>query len=167
MTTLSNFWATWCPPCRKEMPDLDRLYRQFKKKGLVVLAVSDEDKNKVASFRAQHSTTFPILLDPGRKVNELFRVQDIPKSFVYNRDGKLVTESIDMRSREQFLAMLAAALPTECRATEGGGFMARGVPGLLARQFGRLEGLRRKGSKPGDLKTETEKLDFEGRCRYE
>ena len=106
---LVNFWATWCPPCRKEMPDLEALYNQFKDQGFVVLAISDEDKAKVQSFIAAHHTTYPILLDPGRKVNELFQVEGIPKSFVYNRDGRLVSESIDMRTRKQFLEMLAQA----------------------------------------------------------
>lgn len=106
---LVNFWATWCPPCRKEMPDLDALYHRFKGQGLLVLAISDEDKGKVQSFISEHRTSYPILLDPGRKVNDLFQVEGIPKSFVYNREGKLAAEAIDMRTREQFLAMLAQA----------------------------------------------------------
>jgi peroxiredoxin len=106
---LVNFWATWCPPCRKEMPDLDTLYQEFKAQGLLILAISDEDMSKVQPFIAQHHTTYPILLDPGRKVHELFQVEGIPKSFVYDRDGKLVAEAIDMRTRRQFLEMLAQA----------------------------------------------------------
>lgn len=106
---LVNFWATWCPPCRKEMPDLDGLYQRFKDKGLVILAISDEESAKVAPFIADHKFSYPILLDPGRKVNEAFVVEGIPKTFVYNRDGKLVAQSIDMRTGDQFLAMLAQA----------------------------------------------------------
>ena len=106
---LVNFWATWCPPCRKEMPDLDALYRRFQNDGFVVLAISDEDEPKVKQFLAARDITYPILLDPGRKVNELFQVDGIPKSFVYDRDGKLVTESIDMRTQRQFLEMLEQA----------------------------------------------------------
>jgi peroxiredoxin len=104
-----NFWATWCPPCRKEMPDLESLYRQFKDQGLVILAISDEDSGKVKPFIAQEKVTYPILLDPGRKVNELFQIEGIPKTFVYDRNGKLVVQSIDMRTRRQFLEMLAQA----------------------------------------------------------
>jgi peroxiredoxin len=106
---LVNFWATWCPPCRKEMPDLETLYQQFKDQGFLVLAISDEDKSKVQAFLAERHTTYPILLDPGRKVNELFQVEGIPKTFVYNRDGKLAAEAIDMRTRKQFLELLAQA----------------------------------------------------------
>jgi peroxiredoxin len=106
---LVNFWATWCPPCRKEMPDLETLYKQFKEQGLVILAVSDEDAGKVRPFVAEQKVTYPVLLDPGRKVNELFQVEGIPKTFVYDRSGRLVAQSIDMRTRKQFLEMLARA----------------------------------------------------------
>ncbi len=106
---LVNFWATWCPPCRKEMPDLNTLYQRFKPQGFVVLAISDEDADKVKPFIAERKIGYPILLDPGRKVNELFQVEGIPKSFVYDRQGKLVTESIDMRTQKQFLEMLGQA----------------------------------------------------------
>ncbi len=106
---LVNFWATWCPPCRKEMPDLEALYNRFKGRGLVILAISDEDLDKVRPFITERKITYPVMLDPGRKVNELFQVEGIPKSFVYNREGKLVAQSIDMRTQKQFLQMLAQA----------------------------------------------------------
>ena len=106
---LVNFWATWCPPCRKEMPDLNALYAEFKNKGLVILAISDEEVEKVAPFIQDHGITYPILLDPHREVNKRFEINGIPKSFVYDRDGKLVTQSIDMRTRHQFLEMLGQA----------------------------------------------------------
>ncbi len=107
---LVNFWATWCPPCRKEMPDLEALYNRFQDQGFVILAVSeDEETAKVAPFIAEQKITYPILLDPGNKVNNLFQVEGIPKSFVYDREGKLVAQSIDMRTQRQFLAMLAQA----------------------------------------------------------
>ena len=106
---LVNFWATWCPPCRKELPDLETLYTRFKDQGLVILAISDEDAAKVKPFIAARDIQFPVLLDPGRKVNELFQIEGIPKSFVYDRRGKLVAQSIDMRTMRQFLEMLSRA----------------------------------------------------------
>ena len=106
---LVNFWATWCPPCRKEMPDLEALYKQYQDQGLVILAISDEDAEKVRPFVAEQKVTYPVLLDPGRKVNEQFHIEGIPKTFVYDRGGTLVAQSIDMRTKEQFLEMLSQA----------------------------------------------------------
>jgi peroxiredoxin len=106
---LVNFWATWCPPCRKEMPDLQALFDKYKDQGFIVLAISDEDAAKVAPFIAERKIGYPVLLDPGRRVNEVFAVEGIPKSFVYDRQGKLVAQSIDMRTRSQLQGMLAQA----------------------------------------------------------
>ena len=106
---LVNFWATWCPPCRKEMPDLELLQQRFRDQGFVVLAISDEEQGKVRPFITERKITYPVLLDSGRKVNDLFQVEGIPKSFVYDRDGKLVAQSIDMRTQKQFLQMLSQA----------------------------------------------------------
>ena len=106
---LVNFWATWCPPCRKEMPDMEALYQRFGPQGLVILAISDENASKVQPFIAERKYTYPILLDPGREVNKLFDVEGIPKSFVYNREGKLAAEAIDRRTENQFLVMLKQA----------------------------------------------------------
>src|ERR1700716_1571716 len=106
---LVNFWATWCPPCRKEMPDLETLYGRFGSKGLVVLFISDEEAAKVEPFIRECKVSFPVLLYPGRKVNEMFVVEGIPKSFVYDREGKLVAQSIDMRTQNQSLVVLAKA----------------------------------------------------------
>jgi peroxiredoxin len=106
---LLNFWATWCPPCRREMPDMEKLYQRFSSKGLVVLAVSDEKRETVEDFLKKQNYTFPVLLDPGRKVNTAFGIEGIPNSFLFDRQGKLVAQSIDMRTERQFLEMFKAA----------------------------------------------------------
>jgi peroxiredoxin len=106
---LLNFWATWCPPCRKEMPDMDKLYKELESKGLVVLAVSDEDRPTVEQFLAKTPYSFPVLLDPGRTVNKAFMVEGIPKSFIFDRDGRLAALAIDMRTEEQFRLLLKQA----------------------------------------------------------
>lgn len=106
---LVNFWATWCPPCRKEMPDLETLSKRYAARGLVVLSISAEEPSKVAPWIREHNITFPILLDPGRRANEAFRIEGIPQSFLFNREGKVVAQSIDMRTLGQFVEMLGAA----------------------------------------------------------
>lgn len=103
---LLNFWATWCPPCRKEMPDMETLRQRFDKKGLVILAVSDEDRRVIEGYLATQHYTFPILLDPDRKAAEAFGVDGIPKSFIFDRQGNLVAQAMDGRSERQFLELL-------------------------------------------------------------
>jgi peroxiredoxin len=102
-----NFWATWCGPCRLEMPDLDRLYTYFQPQGLVVLSITDEQAFKVGSFLAPSNYHPQVLLDPDGKVHKMFHVEGIPKTFVFNREGKLVAEAIDQRTQRQFLLMLS------------------------------------------------------------
>ena len=75
----------------------------------MVLSISDEEVAKVSPFITERNISYPLLLDPGRKVNDAFVVEGIPKSFVYDREGKLVAQSVDMRTRSQFQQMLAAA----------------------------------------------------------
>jgi len=107
---LVNFWATWCPPCRKEMPDLDALAHRFAKQGLVVLSLSDEDDHaKVAAYVSSHNINYPILLDPDGTTAKKFHVEGIPKTFIFDRTGKVAAQSIDMRTQGQFLAMLQQA----------------------------------------------------------
>ena len=102
-----NFWATWCGPCRLEMPDLDLLYTHFQSQGLVVLSITDEDAFKVGSFFAPTNYHPQVLLDPDSKVHKLFHIDGIPKTYLFNRDGKLIAVAIDQRTRRQFLQMLS------------------------------------------------------------
>jgi thiol-disulfide isomerase/thioredoxin len=102
-----NFWATWCGPCRLEMPDLDKIYTHFQPQGLVILAITDEDAFKVNSFIAPMGYHPPVLIDTGGAVHKLFHIQGIPKTFLFNRDGKLIGETIDQCTGLQFLKMLS------------------------------------------------------------
>ena len=101
-----NFWATWCAPCRAEMPVLDAIYTHFEPQGLVVLSITDEDSFKANSFVAPNKYHPPVLIDADNKVHKLFHIEGIPRTFVFNRDGKLVAEAIDQRTQRQFLQML-------------------------------------------------------------
>jgi peroxiredoxin len=106
---LVNFWATWCPPCNREMPDMEKLSKRFADKGFVVLAISNEPKSTVQKYLDKRPFSFTVLLDPGDKTAKSYEVQGIPMNFVYDRSGRLVAESIDMRTERQFLKMLAKA----------------------------------------------------------
>jgi peroxiredoxin len=83
-----NFWATWCPPCRAEMPAMERLYQKLKGQGLVVLAVDlQEDAKSVQKFVDEHKLTFPILLDSDGRVGATYGARSIPTTYIIGRDG--------------------------------------------------------------------------------
>jgi peroxiredoxin len=87
---LLNTWATWCPPCRAEMPDLEAYYQQHQEDGFVVLAVNtQESRDTVAAFLREHDFTFPVLLDPGGEVMREYGVLGLPTSFFIDRDGAM------------------------------------------------------------------------------
>jgi peroxiredoxin len=84
-----NFWATWCEPCREEMPSMDRLYQRFKDQGLVVLAISEDadGASAVIPFVKKHNLTFPVGLDPKMSVAGNYGVWAVPSTFIIDRKG--------------------------------------------------------------------------------
>jgi peroxiredoxin len=83
-----DFWATWCPPCRREIPHFISLYDKYKDQGLVVLGISSEDKATLVDFRNANNVNYPILIG----TTELFRqygVQGIPHTVFYDKKGKV------------------------------------------------------------------------------
>ena len=106
---LMNFWATWCPPCRKEMPDMEALSKRFQERGLVVLAISDEEEGVVRKYIRENPYSYPILLDRDKATAKRYAVGGIPVSFVYDREGKLVATAVDQRTERQFLEMMGKA----------------------------------------------------------
>lgn len=94
-----NFWATWCPPCRQEMPSMERLYQDFKDKGLVMLAVNiRESPEKVRSFMQDFRLSFTALLDSKGKVSELYGVFAIPTTYIIGGRGEVIGRAIGMRN---------------------------------------------------------------------
>ncbi len=88
---LINFWATWCPPCRAEMPSLNRLHKDYMNKGLVVLAVStDRSVSSVKDFLGRNPVDFPVVMDSGSRVARQFKVFSLPTSFLVDRNGIIV-----------------------------------------------------------------------------
>lgn len=85
---LINVWATWCPPCRAEMPTIQAAYEQYAEQGFTVLAVNlREDPRAVAAFMNQYGLTFPALLDVDGAVSATYRASVLPSSFFVDRQG--------------------------------------------------------------------------------
>ncbi|MGH7311369.1 MAG: TlpA family protein disulfide reductase, partial [Candidatus Rokuibacteriota bacterium] len=93
-----NFWASWCAECRPEMPALDRLHREFAAQGLAVIGVNArEDRDAVRRYARELGLSFPLLLDPGGKVNDVYGVIGLPTTFVIGRDGRAVAFAVGPR----------------------------------------------------------------------
>ncbi len=85
-----NFWASWCGPCRQEMPILEALYSQYKELGFTILGVNvEEDAEAPKRLLQSIPVSFPILLDSQNKVSELYRVVAMPSTYLIDRDGNL------------------------------------------------------------------------------
>ncbi|HET8800231.1 MAG TPA: TlpA disulfide reductase family protein [Marinobacter sp.] len=83
-----NFWASWCGPCRQEMPLMDDLYAQYKDLGFTILAVNvDENREEAHRFLDSVPVDYPILYDPESTVSELYEVQAMPTTVMIDRDG--------------------------------------------------------------------------------
>jgi peroxiredoxin len=94
-----NFWATWCGPCKEEMPGLEVLHQQSKEKNFVLLTVSVdyEGLNPVREFIIKHQYTFPVLLDPRCEILDLFEVKEIPTTFLVDGKGRMIAKAIGPR----------------------------------------------------------------------
>ncbi|MBU3104527.1 TlpA family protein disulfide reductase [Clostridium gasigenes] len=99
---LLNFWATWCPPCKAEMPDIEKLYQENKNSDLVILAVNlGEDKQTVKSFIEKNKYNFDILLDSDQDVAIKYNIVSIPTSFFIDKEGNIVSKKIGAMTLEE------------------------------------------------------------------
>ena len=87
---LVNFWATWCGPCKQEMPHLNRLYDKYRNSGFVLLGVNvDEDARQAAGTASRLGVKFPVLFDADKAVSKLYDLQSMPATVLIDRDGKV------------------------------------------------------------------------------
>jgi peroxiredoxin len=97
---LLNFWATWCLPCRKEMPGMQTLFQRYQKQGLAVLAVSADQGNisDVRSFVKDLGLGFPVLSKSSAELRNTYEVVGLPMSYLIGRDGKISARIIGARA---------------------------------------------------------------------
>jgi len=85
-----NFWASWCGPCRQELPVLDRLFQRYQRAGFVILAVNvEEDNQKAKNWVQELGLSFPVLFDNGQSVTDGYDVKAMPSSVIIDRDGAI------------------------------------------------------------------------------
>jgi peroxiredoxin len=105
---LLNFWATWCPPCRAEMPSMGKLYQAYRDRGLVILAVSTDrtGRSVVESFVRERGVTFPILLDPEGESFAEYGGRGLPTSFLVDRRGRIVSTEVGAQNWDSTAARM-------------------------------------------------------------
>jgi thiol-disulfide isomerase/thioredoxin len=96
-----EFWATWCPPCRKSIPHLNELNKKFKDKGLVILGITKEDENVVTKFRGTTPMEYTVAIDEKGDLGKTFGVSGIPHAFVVGKDGKIAWQGHPMRLTDE------------------------------------------------------------------
>lgn len=110
-----NFWATWCPPCREEMPSMERLHARHREGRFTMVAVSvDASPDAVGPFVKQGRYTFPVALDPRMSVASAYGVRGLPATFIVDAEGVLVAMALGQRGWDgpAAHALVSALLPT-------------------------------------------------------
>ncbi|MCL5985277.1 MAG: TlpA family protein disulfide reductase [Actinobacteria bacterium] len=106
-----NFWATWCPPCREEMPDFQTTWEKYKGKDVVFLGVSiDQNRSDVETFIKDYNVTYTILLDLSSEVANLYGITAIPTTFVLDVDGTVLFRQVGAMTADQLSAQINGAL---------------------------------------------------------
>jgi len=107
---LLNFWATWCAPCRKEMPSIQTLWDRYKARDLVVLAVSEDDgeREKITRFISKIKVNFPIMLDHDFKIADSYMLPGLPTTYLIGRDGTIAATVVGTQdwSRHEAQALI-------------------------------------------------------------
>ena len=93
-----NFWATWCAPCREEMPAMEKLHNRFKNDNFIIFAIDlQENRHQVKRFKEQFKLNFTILLDSDSKVGSMYAIRSIPITYLVDRKGYLIGGALGAR----------------------------------------------------------------------
>ncbi len=102
-----NFWASWCGPCKLEMPDIQEIHNEYEDKDLIVLTINvGEGQNTVERYIDNNGFSFPVLLDPDMEVSRLYKVNSIPVSVFIDKEGKIRNQRVGLLTKEQMLSYI-------------------------------------------------------------
>ena len=107
-----NFWATWCPPCKKEMPDVESIYKEYgeNKKDVIILGINSEKENEVKKFLKDRGYTFPTVIDENSEVMRKYFIQAFPTSFVIDKEGNVYGYVMGGLTKEQIKQVIEEVL---------------------------------------------------------
>ncbi len=105
-----NFWATWCPPCRAEIPDFIEVHDSYKDKNVVFFGISADDFNSLKGFSAEYGMPYQTLFDEDGEVHYAFRISAIPHTFILDKDGYEAFNQVGMMSKQQLADAIEGAM---------------------------------------------------------
>jgi thiol-disulfide isomerase/thioredoxin len=100
---LVEFWATWCPPCRKSIPHLNEVYAKYKDKGLTIVGITNEDEATVKKFQEKIPMTYNVAINAPQQLLQQFGVEGIPTAFLVDKSGKVVWAGHPMELTESMI----------------------------------------------------------------
>lgn len=104
-TVILNFWTTWCPPCKAEMPDMQKFYYNYKKRNIIVVGLnltdSESNLDQIKNFANQYKISFPILLDTKGEIRKLYKIITIPTTYIIDSNGIIVETVIGPMSYDK------------------------------------------------------------------
>ena len=106
-----NFWATWCPPCRAEIPDFVEVYSMYKAKGVQFLGISDDDVNALVKFVQENKINYPTLIDGSiDTIMPEWGIEAIPTTFILNGNGEVLFHNVGMMAKDQLINAIEKSL---------------------------------------------------------
>lgn len=106
-----NFWATWCPPCRAEIPDFVEVYNIYKTKSVQFLGISDDDINALIKFVQENNINYPTLIDGSiDRIMQSWGIEAIPTTFILNGNGEVLFRNVGMMSKDQLTNAIEKSL---------------------------------------------------------